>query len=121
MHVKVQHPGHFKEFQKNYDALRKTSVRREIVPGKKKQAPRAREPAPEPARREAPQPPRSHHAPPPPGEKVQVKEVPAPGPAPRVEETVKAPGGEAPQAGQGGEKSFLEELSDGFLGWLNSP
>jgi hypothetical protein len=87
MHVKVHHPGQFKEFEKKYAALKKTAVRREIVTGRK--APRPSPPAAQPREPEREAPPR-----------VEKEEVPAPA---RQVEPPKAPEVSLPT-----EKPFLD-------------
>jgi len=82
MHVKAAHPEHAKDY--DYDKLRKTAVRREIVTKKKP----VLVPVRKPPVREAP--PRKEEG------RVLVNSF-----ALRKEEPVKTPGGEAPQVGQG--------------------
>jgi len=131
MHVKSQHPEKYAEYRKNYDALKKTAVRKEISTKQKKaQAPA---PAPGPAAKNPEvtvKPPKKVHlsrkptprsslpAPPPPVEPPAGS--PTPPPAGPVEPG--APGGEAPSPGQGApQKSFLDEASDAILDWINTP
>jgi len=125
MHVKSQHPNKYAEYRKNYDALKKTAVRKEVsIKQKKAQAPA---PAPGPAAPKAavtvkkPTPRSSLPAPPPPVEPPAGPPTPPPaGPV-----TPAAPGGEAPPPGQGAsQRSFLDELSevpDALLEWINTP
>jgi hypothetical protein len=125
MHVKVNHPDKHAEFRGNYETLKKSAVRKEIdtTPpkvaakvAKASQPPGSGSPGPAPAASRQPE------------KSVPQRTVSALTPAPAkplaAEPVAPAhgPGGETPAAGPGAQqKSFLEEVADGFFEWLNTP